>query len=305
MLLVSVSVEIASRKFLAAEDRIKKRPIVMDLPPTETRFNRNVLGGRGDCRRTYFEFKSFDGTPIHGSLYLPPGATADKKCPLILDVHGGPHSMWEKRFQPTHQMMVAHGYAVLALDPRGSSGYGQKFADGCVNDWGGGDYKDLMAGVDHVLAKYPQIDGGRMGVMGGSYGGYMTNWIITHTDRFKAAVSYAGLSNLVSFYATSLYQDLIHVEFGGPPWEKHDILWEKSPLKHIKNAKTPTLIIHGEADNDVHITQSEELYTALKYCGVETVFVRYPRQGHGATEPRQQVDIFEREMEWFDRHLRK
>jgi dipeptidyl aminopeptidase/acylaminoacyl peptidase/sugar lactone lactonase YvrE len=264
-----------------------------------------VLGGRKTNIPEEVEFKSFDGTPILGSLYLPPGASAATKCPLILDIHGGPHSMWEKKFQPTHQMMVAHGYAVLALDPRGSSGYGQKFADGCVNDWGGGDYKDLMAGVDHVLAKYPQIDGGRMGVMGGSYGGYMTNWIITHTDRFKAAVSYAGLSNLVSFYATSLYQDLIHVEFGGPPWEKHDILWEKSPLKHIKNAKTPTLIIHGEADNDVHITQSEELFTALKYRGVETVFVRYPRQGHGASEPRQQVDILERELDWFDRHLRK
>jgi dipeptidyl aminopeptidase/acylaminoacyl peptidase/sugar lactone lactonase YvrE len=276
-----------------------------DRNQRSTSFNKSALGGMKLRGSDIIEFKSFDGTPIFGSLYLPPGATAETKCPLILDIHGGPHSMWEKKFQPTHQMMVAHGYAVLALDPRGSSGYGQKFADGCVGDWGGGDYKDLMAGVDHVLAKYPQIDGGRMGVMGGSYGGYMTNWIITHTDRFAAAVSYAGLSNLVSFYATSLYQDLIHVEFGGPPWEKHDILWEKSPLMHIKNAKTPTLIIHGEADNDVHITQSEELYTALKYRGVETVFVRYPRQGHGASEPRQQVDILERELDWFDRHLRK
>jgi dipeptidyl aminopeptidase/acylaminoacyl peptidase len=230
------------------------------------------------------------------------------KLPLVLLIHGGPSSRfksgyyWETAWA---QLLASHGYEVLMVNPRGSTGYSENFVKANRGDWGGGDYKDLMAGVDYVLAKHPQIDGERMAVMGGSYGGYMTNWIITHTDRFKAAASYAGLSNLVSFYATSLYQDLIHVEFGGPPWEKHDILWDRSPLKYIKNAKTPTLILHGEADNDVHITQSEELYTALRYRGVETVFVRYPRQGHGATEPRQQVDILERELDWFDRHLKK
>jgi dipeptidyl aminopeptidase/acylaminoacyl peptidase len=159
--------------------------------------------------------------------------------------------------------------------------------------------------VDHVLAKYPELDGERMGVTGGSYGGYMTNWIITQTGRFKAAVSYAGLSNLISFYATSLYQDLIHVEFNGEPWDHYGILWERSPMRHIKRAATPTLILHGEADNDVHITQSEELYTALRRRGVETVFVRYPREGHGATEPRFQLDQLERTAAWFDRYLRR
>jgi dipeptidyl aminopeptidase/acylaminoacyl peptidase len=248
--------------------------------------------------------KSPDGTPVHGWLMVPPGASADHKAPVLLFIHGGPHSMHGLSFSPTFQILCSRGYAILALNPRGSSGYGQAFADGCLNDWGGGDYQDLMAGLDHALATHPELDPKNLGVTGGSYGGYMTNWVITRTDRFKAAVSYAGLSNLISFYATSLYQDLIHVEFGGPPWERAEILWERSPLKHIARAKTPTLILHGEADNDVHITQSEELYTALRRLGVETVFVRYPREGHGASEPRFQVDQLERTAAWFDRHLK-
>ena len=248
-------------------------------------------------------FKSFDGTLVHGWLMLPPGATADKRVPLILNIHGGPHSMHSLGFAASLQLWCTRGYAVLLLNPRGSNGYGQRFSDGCVNDWGGGDYKDLLAGLDHVLAKYPELDAGRLAVTGGSYGGYMTNWMITQTDRFKTAMTYASLSNLISFYATSLYQDLIHVEFNGMPWDHYDILWDRSPLKHIKKAATPTLILHGEADFDVHITQSEELYTALKRRGVETVFVRYPREGHGATEPRHQLDQLERTVAWFDKFL--
>jgi dipeptidyl aminopeptidase/acylaminoacyl peptidase len=247
--------------------------------------------------------KSFDETPIQGWLMLPPGATAEHKVPLILAIHGGPHGMFGTGFSANFQLLCGRGYAVLYLNPRGSTGYGQRFSDGCVNDWGGGDYKDLMAGLDYVLAKHPEIDADRLGVMGGSYGGYMTMWIITQTNRFKAAVPYAGLSNLVSFYATSLYQDLIHVEFG-EPWDHYDLIWERSPLKHVKRTTTPTLILHGEADNDVHITQSEELYTALKRRGVETVFVRYPREGHGATEPKHQLDQLERTVAWFDKYLR-
>ena len=141
--------------------------------------------------------------------------------------------------------------------------------------------------------------------MGGSYGGYMTNWIVTQTDRFKAAVASASLSNLISFYSTSLYQDLIHAEFGGMPWDNFDLLWERSPLKHIKKAKTPLLLLHGEQDNDVHITQAEEMYTALRMRGVDSVLVRYPREGHGFREPRHREDSLARTIQWFDRHLKK
>jgi len=229
----------------------------------------------------------------------------NEKHPVILSIHGGPHGMHGYSFNPTVQALAAHGYAVLLINPRGSSGYGQKFADGSINDWGGGDYRDLMKGVDEALARFPFLDKDRMGVMGGSYGGYMANWIVTQTDRFKAAVASASLSNLISFYSTSLYQDLIHAEFNGHPWDNYDLLWDRSPLKHIKKAKTPLLLLHGEQDNDVHITQAEEMYTAMKMRGVECVLVRYPREGHGLREPRHREDSLARTLQWFDSHLKR
>ena len=255
-------------------------------------------------RTDEIHYESFDGTVIRGWVIKPFGWREDRKYPLILSIHGGPHGMSGWAFNPTFQVYAARGYAVLFLNPRGSSGYGQKFSDGTLNEWGGGDYKDLMAGVDEALRLYPWIDKDRMGVTGGSYGGFMTNWIITQTPRFKAAVSVASLSNLVSFYSTSLYQDLLHAEFGGFPWDNYDLLWQWSPLRYVKQAQTPTLFIHGEQDNDVHITQAEEMYTALKRRGVDSVLVRYPREGHGLREPKHRVDALERTLAWFDRYLK-
>ena len=249
-------------------------------------------------------FNSFDGTPIQGWLMKPIGWRPDRKYPLILSIHGGPHGMSGYSFNSTFQVYAARGYAVLYLNPRGSSGYGQKFSDGTLNEWGGGDYRDLMAGVDEALRRNSWIDANRLGVTGGSYGGFMTNWIITQTPRFKAAVSVASVSNLISFYSTSLYQDLIHAEFGGFPWDNYDLLWQWSPLRYVKQAQTPTLFIHGEQDNDVHITQAEEMYMPLRRRGIETVLVRYPREGHGLREPKHRVDALERTLAWFDRYLK-
>jgi dipeptidyl aminopeptidase/acylaminoacyl peptidase len=251
-----------------------------------------------------FNFQSFDGTQIQGWLMLPPTCSSDRKCPLILSIHGGPHGMYGWSFNPNFQVYAARGYGVLYLNPRGSSGYGQKFSDGTINEWGGGDYRDLMAGVDEALRKNSWIDSERMVVTGGSYGGFMTNWIITQTPRFRAAVAVASLSNLVSFYSTSLYQDLVHAEFGGFPWDNFDLLWQWSPLRYVRQAQTPTLFIHGENDNDVHITQAEEMYMALKRRGVDTMLVRYPREGHGLGEPKHRVDALERTIGWFDRYVR-
>ncbi len=251
-----------------------------------------------------FTCNSFDGTPIQGWLMKPANWEAGKKYPLILSVHGGPHGSYGYGFNAAFQAYAARGYAVLFLNPRGSTGYGQKFSDGTLREWGGGDYKDLMAGVDEALRLNSWLDGERMGVAGGSYGGFMTNWIITQTPRFKAAVASASVSNMISFYSTSLYQDLVHAEFGVMPWDDYDLLWRWSPLRYVKNVQTPTLFIHGEQDNDVHITQAEEMYTALKRRGVPTVLARYPREGHGLREPKHRLDALERTLAWFDKYLK-
>jgi dipeptidyl aminopeptidase/acylaminoacyl peptidase len=260
----------------------------------------------GDTRLSAPEdisYQSFDGTKVEGWLY--PALNAGERVPMILSIHGGPHGQFGYAFSAPTQLNAARGYATLTINPRGSSGYGQKFADGTIGDWGGGDYKDLMAGIDYVLAHHPEIDPGRLGVTGSSYGGYMTNWIVTQTNRFKSAVAVSSLSNLISFYATSLYQDLIHAEFGGFPWDDHHfaLLWKESPLAHVANVKTPTLLLHGESDNDVHITQAEEMFTALRQRGVTAEMVRYPREGHGFHEPRHVLDSRVRILEWMDRFL--
>ncbi len=252
-------------------------------------------------REFTFKHESFD---IQGWLYPPVAVNESKKYPVVLSIHGGPHGMHGYAFNTNAQALAAQGYGVVLINPRGSSGYGQPFSDGCVNDWGGGDYRDLMKGLDEALTRFSFLDKENLGVTGGSYGGYMTNWVVTQTDRFKAAITVASLSNLVSFYSTSLYQDLIHAEFNGLPWDNYELLWERSPLKHIKQAKTPTLIVHGEQDHDVHITQAEEFYTALRMRGVETVFVRYPREGHGIREPRHRDDQLARTILWLDRYLK-
>ncbi|MCA1565583.1 MAG: S9 family peptidase [Acidobacteria bacterium] len=249
-------------------------------------------------------FRSADNTRVQGWLMRPLNFREAERYPLILAIHGGPHGMYGYGFNAAFQVYAARGYAVLFINPRGSTGYGQKFSDGTLREWGGGDYRDLMAGVDEALRKFTWIDRGRMGVTGGSYGGFMTNWIITQTTRFRAAVASASVSNLVSFYATSLYQDLIHAEFGGFPWDDYDLLWRWSPLRYVRAVETPTLFIHGELDNDVHITQAEEMYMALRRRGVETVLARYPREGHGFREPRHREDALERTLDWFDKYLK-
>ncbi|OLE55687.1 MAG: hypothetical protein AUG51_01760 [Acidobacteria bacterium 13_1_20CM_3_53_8] len=251
-----------------------------------------------------FTFKSFDNTTIQAWLMKPAGFRDNQRYPLILSIHGGPHGMYGYTFYTDFQAYAARGYAVLYMNPRGSNGYGQKFSDGTLREWGGSDYRDLMAGVDEALRRYNWIDADRIGVTGGSYGGFMTNWMITQTPRFRAAVSKASVSNLISFYSTSLYQDLIHAEFGGFPWDDYENLWQWSPLRYARAAQTPTLFIHGEQDNDVHITQSEEMYMALRRRGIETVLVRYPREGHSFHEPKHRQDALERTLAWFDRFLR-
>ena len=231
---------------------------------------------------------------------------ASKRYALILVIHGGPHNMFGYEFEERVQLLSARGYAVLFINPRGSHGYGQAFSNGCVLNWGGGDYKDLMMGIDHVIEKYAWIDKENLGVTGQSYGGYMTNWIITQTNRFKAAVADGGLSNLISFAGTSLYHSLMESEFNGNAYDNFPLLWQWSPLRNVRNVRTPTLFLHGQVDNEVPVSQAEEMYVALKKLGVETSFVQYIGERHGwrpDLRPKNKYDLYHRMINWFDQHL--
>ncbi|HUP13309.1 MAG TPA: prolyl oligopeptidase family serine peptidase, partial [Niastella sp.] len=201
------------------------------------------------------------------------------------------------------QIFASKGYGVLYINPRGSSGYGQTFSYGCVLNWGGGDYKDVIAGVEHVITHHDWIDKDRLFVTGQSYGGYLTNWIITQTDRFKAAIVDGGISNLISFAGTSLYHSLMESEFNGRAYDNFPLLWQWSPLRNVKQVKTPTLFLHGEVDNEVPVSQAEEMYIALKKLGVKTSFVRYLEEGHGwrpDLKPANRVDMYKRMIDWFN-----
>lgn len=274
-------------------------------PHSVSSFNSDSVNGWELSSPQTFWFDSFDHTKVQGWVVPPLNPSPGRKYPLILTVHGGPHGMYGYSFDLTNQVEASRGYGILYINPRGSAGYGQAFSDGCVNDWGGGDFKDLMTGLDYAIAHNSWIDPDRLAVTGLSYGGYMTNWAITQTTRFKAAVAMGSLSNLISFYGTSLYQDLIHTEFNGMPWDgdNYEVLWKHSPLAFVKTVTTPTMFIHGEIDNDVPIEQAEQMYTALKRRGIEATLVRYPREGHGLREPLHRGDQINRSLAWFDKYL--
>jgi dipeptidyl aminopeptidase/acylaminoacyl peptidase len=248
-------------------------------------------------------FKAKDGTSVQAFLTLPLGRTAASKHPLIVEIHGGPHGQQGPDFNGKSQVFAAHGYAVLMVNYRGSTGYGQKFADAIFKDQDGKEAEDVISAVDASLKKWPFLDGTRMGIEGGSYGGQLTDWIITRTTRFKAAIPSAGISNLVSFNYMSYYHDYLAVEFGKYPTEGAlmDTLWARSALRYTNKVKTPVLFVHGENDNDVPIAEDEQFYIALKDVGVPTNMLRYPREGHGLRETQHVADLIDRSIAWYDR----
>jgi dipeptidyl aminopeptidase/acylaminoacyl peptidase len=248
-------------------------------------------------------WKAPDGLEIEGLLLKPLGYEAGKRYPLILQIHGGPYAQFAYGFNTRAQIFAANGYAVLLPNPRGSTGYGQKFTTANVGDWGGKDYQDLMTGVDE-LVRMGLADPERLGVMGGSYGGFMTFWVVTQTDRFKAAIGHAGISDWYSFHGQSDIPGLMEYGFGGTPWTAREVYEKWSPVRYADRVKTPLMITHGEQDRRVPIAQAEQYYRALRKRGVETVFVRYPREGHGIAEPNHQIDLVGRQLEWFDKHLK-
>ncbi|HUS77054.1 MAG TPA: S9 family peptidase [Patescibacteria group bacterium] len=249
-------------------------------------------------------FKTFDGYDVKGYIVKPRGFEEGRKYPTLQYIHGGPHGMFGYSFNEMVQIVASAGYVVVMVDPRGSSGYGQAFSDGCVLNWGGGDYRDLMLGLDVAIERFPFIDAKRLGVTGGSYGGYMTNWVVTQTDRFKAAVSRACVTNLLSFAGTSAVSSLMEQEFNGIPYENLALLAQWSPITHVRNVVTPLLLLHGEADYTCPIGQSEEMFKAVKRLGVDTMLVRYMGEGHGIRKkPSNKVDYYQRHVDWFAKYL--
>jgi dipeptidyl aminopeptidase/acylaminoacyl peptidase len=251
----------------------------------------------------FYKYKSFDGLEIEAALLKPADYDGKTKIPLIVMVHGGPTGNWEDSIDAWGQLLVSRGYAVMYPNIRGSIGYGQKFIEMNRADWGGGDFKDVMAGVDDLIAK-GLADPDRLGIAGWSYGGYMAEWAVTQTPRFKAAVSGAGMANLVSEYGTEIAPSYDEW-FWGVPYEKPEGFLNSSPFLYVKNAKTPTLILQGEADTVDPLGQSQELYRGLKRYGVETELVEYPREPHGFQESKHRVDVQKRVVEWFDKYLKK
>ena len=264
--------------------------------------NTELLSARTIARTEPLTFKAHDGLQVQEFLTLPLGP-ATAKHPLIVSIHGGPHGAQGPEFVGKAQVYAAHGYATLMVNYRGSSGYGQKFTDAIFGDQDGKEAEDVLAGVDAALAKYPFLDKNRLGVEGGSYGGQLTDWLVTRTNRFKAAIPAAGISNLVSFNYMSYYHDYLSVEFGRYPHEKDlmDTLWARSALRYVSKVKTPVMFIHGENDNDVPIAEAEQYYIALRDVGVPTEMVRYPREGHGLRETGHIADSINRSIAWYDR----
>jgi len=268
-------------------------------------FNREATRRFPLSRHEEVRLSGDDGLELQGWVLFPGGWEAGKKYPLALVIHGGPHNMFGYEFNEKIKFLSLCGFAVFFMNPRGSTGYGQSFTQGTYRDWGGGDFRDLMQGMAHVLSQYSWIDADKLGVYGQSYGGYMTNWIITQTGMFGAAVSEGGIGNLVSFSGQSLFHLLTEAEFGRP-WENFDLLWSRSPLQYCSSVSTPTLFLHGQKDNEVPVEQSDEMYAMLYKLGIKTRMVRFLEEGHGwrpDLRPRNQVRVLTELYVWFHKHL--
>jgi dipeptidyl aminopeptidase/acylaminoacyl peptidase len=272
-----------------------------------TSLNAKILSERTLAPTEAFSFRSFDGTELEAFLTRPPEISSSVRHPLVVWLHGGPHAQDGATFNLRSQVYSREGWATLAVNYRGSTGYGQKLADAIFGDQNGGEAKDVLAAIDAAVARYQWLDGGRVGVGGASYGGQLANWLVTQSDRFRAAVSLAGIANLVSFNYMAYYHDYLAVEFGAYPHENGllDRLWERSPIRYVAKVRTPVLLLHGENDNDVPVAEAEQFYIALRDVGVETVMVRYPREGHGLREAAHAVDGIDRSVDWFRRHFKK
>ncbi|HEY6140435.1 MAG TPA: S9 family peptidase [Thermoanaerobaculia bacterium] len=246
-----------------------------------------------------------ENAKVQGLVVTPPEFDPMKKYPGIMLIHGGPQGAWMNswgyRWNP--QIFASRGYVVLMPNPRGSTGYGQKFVEEISGDWGGKVYTDIMNGVDQFAA-LPYVDGTRLGAAGGSYGGYMVDWILGHSTRFKALVSHAGVYDLVSMYGVTEELWFAEWEFHGNPWDNPELYQKWSPNQFVKNFATPTLVSHGELDFRVPIGQGLELFTALQRRGIPSKLLYFPDEGHWVLKPQNSKLWYQTVGDWFDQYLR-
>jgi dipeptidyl aminopeptidase/acylaminoacyl peptidase len=251
-------------------------------------------------------YKAADGLDIDGFFVKPIGWEPGKKYPMVLSIHGGPAGMYGVDWFHEFQVYAGRGYAVFFCNPRGSTGYGRKFQRAVALEWGGKAYTDIMTGVEEALKRYPWVDRERLGVTGGSYGGFMTNWIVTQTNLFKAAVTLRSISNFVSDDGTRDGAYGHERDFGGDIFHNFDFYWKYSPLKYVSQVKTPTLVLHSDNDYRVPLEQGEQWFRALQHYGVTSEFVIFPRENHNLTrtgEPKHLVESLKWQCYWFERFL--
>ncbi len=279
-----------------------------------TSVGKEFTAGRELIEPERFTAISKDGYEVDAWILRPPGFDAGNRYPAILTIHGGPFTQYSTGFFDEFQVMASGGYVVLFSNPRGGSGYSEEHGrairgpvGGAGPGWGTVDYEDCMAVVDTALEKFDFIDPERLGVIGGSYGGFMTSWIIGHTNRFKAAISERAVNNLVSMFGSSDLFWVFERQFGGPLWENVDAYLERSPATYAQQMETPVLVLHSEQDLRCSIEQGEHLFTLLRLLGKEVEMVRFPAESHELTRsgsPQHRVTRFEAVLEWFDRYLK-
>ena len=271
-----------------------------------TDLNASVLGGKRLAEVESFTFISNDNKfEVEAFLTKPLGLNESAKYPLIVNIHGGPHGQQGPAFNFKNQVYAARGWATLMVNYRGSTGYGQAFTDAVFADQNGNEGQDVLYGLSAAMRRYQWIDRDRLGVEGTSYGGQLSAWLITQTSVFKAAIPTAAIINLISYNYMTYYNQYEQMEWGVFPHQGNlmDTLLERSAIRHVANAHTPTMLMHGENDNDVPIAEAEQFYIGLRDVGTEAVMVRYPREGHGLRETKHVIDGIDRSIRWYEQHF--
>jgi dipeptidyl aminopeptidase/acylaminoacyl peptidase len=279
-----------------------------------TEMNKGILKKLRISSPEEFWFTASDGVEVQGWIVKPRDYREGEKYPTCIQIHGGPRGAYGFKLgsaEHEFQVLADHGYAVVYTNPRASIGYGEQFAGLISGAWGERDYRDIMEATDHVIENFGYVDPERLGVLGGSYGGFMTNWIIGHTDRYKAAVTMRCISNWYSFHGTSdigwMTLPTHELLNGKDPWDDPELCMEKSPITYVRNMTTPVLIIHSEEDHRCPMEQGEQLYIALKKLDRTTEFVRFPGEPHGLSrngKPKHRKERLQHVVRWFDRYLK-